>query len=54
MWERGIKFQREKILGNRELMNEVPKLRKIYYVREFYARTHRRDETGKYTVTMPL
>ncbi|XP_055947045.1 uncharacterized protein LOC129980690 [Argiope bruennichi] len=37
-----------------EMGNELPKSKENAICEEHYARTHRRDETGKYTVAMPF
>ncbi|XP_055944365.1 uncharacterized protein LOC129975327 [Argiope bruennichi] len=37
-----------------EMGNELPKSKENPICEEHYARTHRRDETGKYTVAMPF
>ncbi|GBO13006.1 hypothetical protein AVEN_225145-1 [Araneus ventricosus] len=37
-----------------EIGNELPKSKENAICEEHYARTHRRDKTGKYTVTMPF
>ncbi|GBM45351.1 hypothetical protein AVEN_172970-1 [Araneus ventricosus] len=37
-----------------EIGNELPKSKENAICEEHYARTHRRDQTGKYTVTMPF
>lgn len=37
-----------------EIGNDLPKSKENLICEEHYARTHRRDKSGKYTVTMPL
>lgn len=37
-----------------EIGNELPKSKESVICEEHYSRTHRRDKTGKYTVTMPF